>query len=133
MSGQFSIAVDVERHLVRVAMAGFFDRADVARFVEARDAEHRKLRSAANEHFTLVDIRAMQIQSQDAVSEFQRVLSAPETASKRIAFVVAKSLARLQIQRAAEGRPANYFSDVEDAEHWLLTGEPSGTSGRRGC
>jgi response regulator of citrate/malate metabolism len=123
MSGQFSIHVDVDRHLVRVTMAGFFSPADVARFVEVRDAEHRKLRCGINEHFTLVDIRAMQIQSQEAVAEFQRVLSAPATASKRIAFVVAKSLARLQIQRAAEGRPANYFASVEDAEHWLLTGE----------
>jgi hypothetical protein len=46
-----------------------------------------------NQHLTLVDIREMQIQSQEAVNEFQAVMSASGTASKRIALVLSKSFA----------------------------------------
>ena len=120
MCATFSIVVDVPLSLVRMTLSGFFSPADVTRFVEARNTAHRDLRCAANEHLTLVDIRGMQIQSQEAVNEFQAVMSAPATASKRIAFVVSKSLARLQVQRAAVNRPANFFLSMEEAEAWLL-------------
>lgn len=123
MCATFSITVDVPLSLVRMTLTGFFSPADVARFVEARDAAHRQLRSLPNQHVTLVDIRSMQIQSQEAVQEFQLVMSSPETASRRIAFVVSKSLARIQAQRAAVHRPANYFANVEDAEEWLVAEE----------
>ena len=123
MDANFSIQVGVGLSLVRITLRGFFEPADVARFVAARDLAHQQLRCGPNEHLTLVNITDMQIQSQESVIEFQRVLSTPETASKRIAFVVAKSLARSQIQRAAQARSAGYFQSTEEAEHWLLTGD----------
>lgn len=116
----FSITVDVQRSLVRMTMSGFFAADDIARFVQARDAAHRQLLSAPNQHVTLVDIREMQIQAQDSVAAFQRVLANPVIRSRRLAFVVARSLARLQVQRAADTRDAAYFADVADAERWLL-------------
>lgn len=120
MPAHFSIDVDASLHLVRMKMEGFFAPQDIARFVEARDLAHQQLRSLPNEHVTLVDITGMDIQSQDAVTEFQRVLSSPATASRRIAFVVALSLARGQIRRAARGRTAEFFATTEEAERWLL-------------
>ena len=101
-------------------LGGFFATGDVARFVAARDLAHRQLRCAPNQHLTLVDMRQMQIQSQDAVAEFQKVLASPATASKRIAFVIAASLSRLQLQRAARGRETFLFKTPEEAEAWLL-------------
>ena len=68
------------------------------------------LRCRQNEHLTLVDIREMDIQAQDSVVAFQRVLTDPSKTSKRLAFVVARSLARMQIKRAADSRDARYFS-----------------------
>ncbi len=120
MPAVFSIDVDVPLNLVRMTLSGFFTPEDVARFVRERDDAHRLLLSAPNQHLTLVDMRGMQIQSQDAVTEFQRVLSSPVTKSRRIAFVVAKSLARLQIQRVAASRSASYFMAMDEAEAWLL-------------
>jgi hypothetical protein len=116
----FSIAVDTQRSLVRIVMSGFFEAEDIARFMHARDVAHRQLLSAPNQHLTLVDIREMQIQAQDSVAAFQRVLANPVMKSRRLAFVVARSLARLQAQRAADRRDAAYFSDPAEAERWLL-------------
>lgn len=120
MMPRMSIDVEPQRDLVRITLAGFFAPADVARFVAERDAAHQRLRCGPNQHLTLVDIRAMRIQSQDSVAAFQQVLGDPRMVSRRLAFVVARSLARLQIRRAAAEREAAYFTAIEDAEAWLL-------------
>lgn len=116
----FSITVDPRLSLVRITMSGFFEAKDIVRFTQARDAAHLQLRSAPNQHLTLVDIRAMEIQAQDSVAAFQRVLANPAIISRRLAFVVARSLARLQVQRAADNREAAYFTEPAEAERWLL-------------
>ncbi|MBW6527091.1 hypothetical protein KZ813_09600 [Sphingomonas sp. RHCKR7] len=120
MTAQFLIDVDVPHALIRITMAGFFDAPAIARFVTARDAAHARLTCPANAHLTLVDIRAMDIQAQDSVAQFRAVLADPRHASRRLAFVVARSLARSQIRRAAAEREACYFETVEQAEAWLL-------------
>lgn len=124
MKGSFSIEVDQCTSFVRIIMSGFFELADIQRFVASRDIEHRRLRCSANGHTTLVDIRGMKIQSQASVEEFTHILRDPKHASRKIAFVVETSLARQQIQRAATGRGAGFFLGVEEAEAWLR--EPLG-------
>ncbi|MEG8041203.1 STAS/SEC14 domain-containing protein [Sphingomonas sp. LR60] len=114
-----SFDVEPHRDLVRITLAGFFTPDDVERFVAARDAAHRQLRCGPNAHVTLVDMRAMQIQSQETVTAFQQVLADPRHTSRRLAFVVARSLARLQIKRAASEREAAYFTAVDEAEAWV--------------
>ena len=65
----------------------------------------------------------METQSQDAIGEFQRLLSTPETLSKRIAFVVTKSLSRLQIQRAARTARQTTSPPFPKAESWPFADE----------
>lgn len=120
MNPRMSFDVDPARDLVRITLAGFFSPDDVDRFVAARDAAHRQLRCAPNAHATIVDMRAMQIQAQETVAAFQHVLADPRMVSRRLAFVVARSLSRLQIKRAAAEREAAYFTSIEEAECWVL-------------
>lgn len=121
MQADFAISVSLPFNLVRIRMGGFFLPADIERFCAERNAAHRRLRCAPNEHITLVDIRDMAIQSQDVVSQFAKVMHTPEVYSRRLAIVVGASLARTQIKRAAEGRDVAYFDSVEAAERWLFT------------
>lgn len=116
----FSIEVDVGRDLVRMTLSGFFTSEDIARFNVARLEAYSALRCEPNQHVTLIDIREMHIQAQARIGDFQQGIADPRTAAKRLAFVVARSLARLQVQRAAQGREAGYFTSVEEAEAWLL-------------
>jgi hypothetical protein len=119
-TSSYSIELDSQRHLLRITMSGFFEEADIFQFVVARDKAISELTAKSDHRFTLVDIREMQIQSQESVNAFQRVLSNPATISKPVAFVVSASLARLQIRRAAADRTAEYFTSLEAAEKWLL-------------
>ncbi len=127
MEAAFSIDVDASRSLVRIEMSGFFAVEDIVRFVAARDQAHRLLKCAPNGHVTLVDIRGMKIQSQDSVESFKHVLNNPKFASRRLAVVVAQSLARMQIKRAASERDAQYFDSIEGAESWLLAPDAAPT------
>ena len=78
---------------------------------EARRQAHDKLSCPANAHLTLNDIRGMDIQSHDIVDAFREMLAAPEYRSRRLAFVVANTLARSQVIRALESRTARWFTD----------------------
>ncbi|MDJ0278429.1 hypothetical protein QLH51_16650 [Sphingomonas sp. 2R-10] len=131
MQASFSITNDVAHGLMRITMAGFFEPADIARFVTERDAAFRQLRTRPNEHLSLVDIRAMDIQAAESVMGFQQVLSDPRYRSRRIAFVVGRSLAAMQIRRAAKGRDTQYFDEADEAEAWLLATPPEASLSRR--
>lgn len=120
MQPNFAFEVEPDRNLVRIWLGGFFSPLDVAAFVKERDRAHQRLRCSPNQHVTLVDIRAMAIQPQESVAAFQQMLSNPAVTSRKLAFVITRSLARMQIKRAAASRDAAYFESVEDAERWLL-------------
>ncbi len=48
------------------------------------------------------------------------MLAGPHYRSRKLAFVFSQSLARMQLLRASEGRAARFFTDIEEAEAWLL-------------
>jgi len=131
MKAEFSFEVDPLRDLVRIRMGGFFRRADIADFVEARRAAHAALQCPPNAHLTINDIRAMDIQSHDIVEAFREMLAAPEYRSRRLAFVVANTLARSQAIRALESREARWFTDPAQAEAWLFADEQEEAPRRR--
>lgn len=122
MSATFSIHAEPDRDLVRITMGGLFSPEDIADFYKAREAAHARLTCGPNQHFTITDLREMKIQPQDSVAGFQRLLGAPEYRSRRLAFVIGRTLARSQLQRALTGRGADTrcFDTVEEAEAWLF-------------
>ncbi|MCG6119064.1 MAG: hypothetical protein MEP44_00295 [Blastomonas sp.] len=120
MDAIYKVEVDPVRNIVRHYLAGFFDPTDVEMYVAARNAAHAKLTSGPNQHVTLVDVRDMKIQHQDIVKAFGGVLADPRHRSRKLAFVVALSLARTQLLRATGSRHAQYFTDVAEAEAWLM-------------
>ena len=124
MSATFTFDVDPTRNLVRIKMSGFFTLADIDAFLAARREAHAKLSCGPNEHFTLNDLRGMKIQSNETVFAFQAMLAAPEYRSRRLAFVVALTLAQGQLRRALDGRDdVCCFEDSAAAEAWLLSGD----------
>src|SRR4051812_4853756 len=104
MSATFSIIAEPKRDLIRIKMGGFFTRADIDGFITARREAHAQLYCGPNEHLTLNDLTSMKIQSQEMVDAFRAVLADPEYKSRRLAFVVAPTLARTQLFRALDSR-----------------------------
>lgn len=124
MNAAFSIDVDPALDLVRIEMSGLFSPADIEAFLEARRRAHARLTCPPNAHLTLNDVRGMKIQPQEAVAAFQAMLADSAWRSRRLAFVVAPTLARGQLARALAGRPeARLFEDIAEAEAWLLAAE----------
>ncbi|MGJ3627704.1 hypothetical protein AB5I41_13330 [Sphingomonas sp. MMS24-JH45] len=65
-------------------------------------------------------MREADIQAQDVVTAFAASIGDPATAARKLAFVMSRSLSRLQVKRAASGREAAYFHTAEEAEAWLF-------------
>ncbi|MGY4395229.1 hypothetical protein ACVWZA_000390 [Sphingomonas sp. UYAg733] len=120
MDAIFSVDADPSRDLIRIRMSGFFTPDSIKVFLTARRDAHAKLRCGPNEHLTINDLREMKIQSQNVVSQFYSVLADPAYRSRRLAFVVASSLARMQLVRALGSRSAECFTDPAAAEQWLF-------------
>ena len=76
-------------------MFGFFTPDEVKAFAEARRKAHAKLACGPNEHLTLNDLRGLKIQPSESVDMFREMLAAPDYRSRRLAFVVAPTLAFL--------------------------------------
>ena len=119
MSGEFSVEIDRPRNLLRVRMWGFYAIEDVARYHAAIDAASEELGGAPSRQRMLNDISGMQIQSQDVVAAFQNVMSDPKYRARRVAFVVASSLARMQLLRVIGSRRAELFTREVEALAWL--------------
>lgn len=119
MSGEFSIQTDVPRNLLRVHVSGFFSVEDVARYHAAVDQASIELGGAPSRQRMLCDVTDMRIQSQDVVSAFQGVMADPKYRGRRVAFVVATSLARMQVQRVIGERTALLFDNEPSALAWL--------------
>ena len=121
MSASFSFDVDPSRDLVRITLSGFFHRDDVLALAEALLEALRRLTCPPSAHITLIDVRGLEIQSQETMDAFEALLSAREHRSRRLALVVAPTLARMQVERALASRPGvACFASPYDAAAWLL-------------
>ncbi len=127
MDARFEFQVDVGRSLVRTTLSGFFTDETVAGYLAARKAAFAKLKCGANQHLSLTDTRGMAIQTQEVVTRWREILADPLYRSRRLAFVVASTLTRNQLQRAIGCRDARVFTDMAEAEAWVLEAE----TGRR--
>lgn len=123
MQPEFEIKVDVPHSLVRIRLAGFFDDSSLRKFMAARKSAFQQLRCGPNQHLSLTDIRGMSIQTQEVVARWGAVLADPAYRSRRLAFIVGSTLARMQLQRAIGSRDARCFTDPRAAERWVLTGD----------
>ena len=120
MAASYSLVADPDRDLVRMTISGFFDVAAVARLDADRAGAYGKLRSAPNQHLTLVDASGMQIQAQDVVAAFMQVVANPRYFSRRLAMVTGSSLAHMQTKRTTGRDNVAFFKDVAAAEAWLF-------------
>ena len=125
----FSIELDPPRDFVRIQMSGFFSADDISRFQAELLLAHRRLGCGRRGGpVTLNDVSGMAIQSQDVVDRWRAFLADPAHRSRRLAFVVASALARMQLQRAIGGRAAQVFTDAAEAERWLFADEVTSAS-----
>lgn len=123
MPANFTVKADPARDLIMISMSGFFGVGDIQAFFDKRAAEHARLRCGSNQHLTINDLTAMKVQPQETVAAFQSLLADPVYRSRRLAFVVSRTLARSQLMRALDGRAARCFEDRAEAIVWLLRPE----------
>lgn len=120
MSAHFTFLVDPARDLIRIKLGGFFTPDSMRTFAAERRAAHKRLRCRPNQHLTLTDVREMAIQSQEVVAQFGAVIADPTYRARRLGFIAASTLTRMQLQRAISGRHAQVFTDPAEAETWVF-------------
>ncbi|GGB33092.1 hypothetical protein GCM10011380_23190 [Sphingomonas metalli] len=112
---------DPDRGLLRITLSGFFTVDDVAAYEAARVLHVSRLRCPIGQHLTLADVTGLDIQTQDVVAAFTRVVGDPRYRPRRLAVVVPHTLTRIQAMRAVDGPGVRVFRSVAEAEDWLLS------------
>jgi hypothetical protein len=120
MGPSFHISIDRDRSLMRLKLSGFFDRSSVAKMVVERNAAVKRLGCAPNMHVTFCDLSDYVLSSPEIVGEFQTMVADPRYSSRRLAFVIDASLARMQVRRIAKRTDVGYFLSADEAETWLF-------------
>lgn len=119
MSATYAIHVE-PAGFMKFTLAGFFDAETAQRFASDRADAFKRLRCPPNAHVKLVDASKLDLQSQMIATMLQRMMSDPQTRSRRLAFVADSALLQLQIRRLVGERPhVRFFIDSSEAEHWL--------------
>ena len=120
MSPRFEITIDRQRGLLKIVLGGFFGIQDVAEYVDAKSIAIRRLGCKPNQHLTLCDVTACNLQAQEVVKAFKATLDDPRHMSRRLAVVVGDALARMQVRRILTRTDAACFQDSASAEDWLF-------------
>lgn len=123
MSAHFTVVPDFGRRLLDVTMSGFFTPDDVARYAAAVDAATTAIGGAPATQVMINDISGMNIQGQEIVDRFRAFVANPRYQGRRVAFIVAGSLARHQLVRIIGSRTVQLFGSRTEAEAWLFEGE----------
>ncbi len=125
----YSITVDMERHLVRLKLSGFWDLETYERYTCELDDMTTKAanadRSAQNLR-VLVDLRDHGLQSREVATAIHENLKKAAYSAQRHAVLISASfLHKTQAQRVSAPMKAQFFCDEEEAVMWLLS-EPGG-------
>ena len=126
MEPRFSIELDRPRRAMHVTLSGFFTPEDVARYYAAVHEATAQLGGLPSRQRMLCDITGMRIQTQETVAAFSALMADPKYRYRRVAVIIASSLARMQAQRTLGDRQARIFATREEAEAWLFG--PGGTA-----
>lgn len=124
MKPSYSVSINVKLGLLRLTLGGFFDLDTVARLAVERDEAVRRLCRPRNEHLTICDIRTQMVSSPPVTAAFQKLIGDPRFSARKLAFVLAGGLEKLQTRRTASLRDnVAYFTDVSTAEAWLFAAD----------
>ena len=135
VESRYEIQIERGTNLIRFSIAGFFDAARIERFVRDRDEAFRRMACGINRHVTLTDVASAQLQSQEMFERFRTLMWQSDRTSRRMAFAVGSSLARMQVRRLVAGRKdVGIFEDTASAEAWLrASGYLERVPAERGC
>lgn len=117
----YSLRYDAERGFIRMVVQGFWDIPTV----EACTAEMLPLLKAARagggRALVLSDARDFPVQSAEVGAAFGRMEAVTGHLRDRMAMVVGSTLSKMQGQRTVAGSTTEFFTDIAEAEAWLLS------------
>lgn len=120
MAYSFEFIADARRGIVHIHLSGFFSEDAVHSIAAGMAGTLKQLSCGPNNHMTLVDVTGCQIQSQQIITAFQRLVADPTFRSRRLAFVTGSSLIKMQLRRLINDPSyAPVFGDHGSAESWL--------------
>jgi hypothetical protein len=111
---------DPDRDFMQITLSGFFDADMIARLREVRVKARAELRCPPNQHVTLVDISGLKLQPQTLLPRFFSEIADPELRSRRTAFVVGRSVVRMQLRRVTVRDDLYVAPSVEAARAYLF-------------
>jgi hypothetical protein len=117
----YRIELDVDRHLVKVEMEGFWSSSDFDEFMKNEHAELSRLRCRPGDHILLCDLTKLNVVTAEVAERISRDLNSQGSKdAKWLALVTNSMLLKMQMQRMMTRDNAMIFDGVGAAEAWLF-------------
>ena len=120
MPGHWTFAIDQQRRLVRITLAGNFTTDDVERMDLARKGAIGSLRGRFNDHLALIDVSACAPSPPDVAAALQAAIGNPVFRARRCAMVVSTGLIKMQARRVVDRPDMLFCATIDEAEARLL-------------
>ena len=118
----YSVDYDSQAGIVRMSVEGFWTRQTVEALSIDLLAVLSRVKASGRPVLVLSDAREFPVQSAEVGEAFAVMDAQAAKLRDRLAMVVGSTLGKMQARRAA-GSDIGFFDSMEEAEHWLLTGE----------
>ncbi|RYD59866.1 MAG: hypothetical protein EOP60_01090 [Sphingomonadales bacterium] len=117
----YAFELDQPRGLLRIKLIGFWNLETASAFAIDQQVAVASLGCGKNMHVVLADLSDFKIQSQEVVNACKAFIDGARNSARRLALVGGEGLARIQSKRVLGREEMRMFSNVRDAEEWLLS------------
>ena len=115
------VTADPKRKMVRAVMKGLLTVDEVAQFSREEQAAVQGMGLESGEFVLLIETLGSQIQTQEVMDAFRKLLVGSSCKAARIATVRTGVLNQMQSRRVSQARTdAEVFATVAEAEEWLF-------------
>lgn len=120
----FDITTDHERHLLRIALRGFWDDTIMASYMAEVREKGAELERTGGCKYILINMVDYEIQSKEvAEAHAENLRRVKKAGVARVALVMQSALSRLQAARVAVDTGHQAFDTEDEALEWLLASD----------
>lgn len=117
----YKIRLNLDWHLVKVEMEGFWSSSDFDTFIKNEHAELSNLRCPPGEHILLCDLTKLNVVTSEVAHRISIDLNSQGSRdAKWIALVMSSVLLKMQMQRLITRPNIKLFDQIDAAQAWLL-------------
>ncbi|WP_419826473.1 hypothetical protein [Sphingomonas sp.] len=122
---KFDLQIDQITHVVRAKCSGFWSLDEARKYLEQLADAISRARVCEQGARVLIDNSTASVQALVAIDEIGKVINRVYAPTDRLAIIVGSQLLKRQMDRLPKVAMTRIFTNLDDADDWLLSNDPA--------